>query len=60
MFHRVSYEEYQAIFSIIAFAITAIGFIAFVWQVSRMRKADVQHQAELPLEKDSMEKLHHG
>ena len=58
MLHRVNYEEIQALFSIIAFAVTAIGFIAFSWQVIRMRKCEFTHQAELPLEKDSVEKLY--
>lgn len=50
MFKRLAYESWIEWIPIVAFALTFGLFCIFVVRALRMRKGDIDHMAELPLE----------
>ncbi len=50
MFKRLSYDEWQALIPIIAFAITFAGFLIFSIRALFMRRERAHQLSELPLE----------
>jgi len=53
MFQRVSYEAWQMVFPIVAFAVAATIFGAVIWRAIRMQRAQLDRLARLPLEDDA-------
>jgi hypothetical protein len=53
MFQRVSYEDWQLAFPIVAFGAAAAIFAAVVWRAMRMKRPQLERLARMPLEDDS-------
>lgn len=58
MLRRVQFEEWQAIITLAAFIIFSLTFLYFAWRALRMRKADRERLANLPLESEQPEAPH--
>lgn len=58
MLRRVQFEEWQAIITLAAFIIFSLTFLYFAWRAIRMRKAERDHLAHLPLESDQPKAPH--
>jgi len=52
MFKRIILEDWHHTLPYFTFALTFAVFIYFVIKALRMKQADVDHRANLPLEKD--------
>ena len=50
MLSRVNFEDWQAIITVIAFALCFITFIFFSVKAFRMKKSERDHMSQLPLE----------
>jgi hypothetical protein len=52
MFRRIIYEDWQLIFPVAALAVASFIFVAAAWRASRMKTAQADRLARLPLEHD--------
>ena len=52
MFHRIIYEDWQLIFPVVALAVASFIYIAAAWRAARMKPAELEQLARLPLEGD--------
>ena len=52
MFNRVNFTDCQSTITIIAFILTFAAFLYFTWSGIRMKPAEREHMANLPLESD--------
>ena len=50
MLRRIIYEDWQLIFPIVAFAVASCVYFAAAWRASRMKPAQAERLARLPLE----------
>lgn len=50
MFRRLVFENYAALFTIVAFITAASIYVAFAWRALRMKRAQVAHFENLPFE----------
>jgi len=53
MFQRVIYEDWQLVFPIVAFGAAAAIFAVMVWRAVRMKHAQLDRFARMPLEDDA-------
>jgi len=53
MFERITYADWLVVFPIVAFVVASAIFGALSWRALRMRRADVERFARLPLQDDS-------
>jgi hypothetical protein len=53
MFQRVTYENWQMVFPIVAFAAAAAICCGVVWRVLRMQRGQIDRLAQMPLEDDA-------
>ncbi|MDR3401093.1 MAG: hypothetical protein P4L99_01240 [Chthoniobacter sp.] len=56
LFHRVLVEDWQRALTIISFGIFALVFLLTLARAMRLRRDQVHHLENLPLENDSDEK----
>ncbi len=52
MFHRIVYEDWQLIFPIVALAVATCVYLAAGWRAARMKPAQSERLARMPLETD--------
>lgn len=52
MFRRIIYEDWQLIFPVIALAVASLVFLAAGWRAARMKSAEADKLARLPLRHD--------
>ncbi len=52
MFHRIVYEDWQLIFPVVALAVASCVYLAAAWRATRMKPAQREQLARLPLEHD--------
>jgi cbb3-type cytochrome oxidase subunit 3 len=52
MFSRVTFEDWQAIITIIAFFLCFLTFAYFAWRALKMKKTERDRMANLPLEEE--------
>jgi hypothetical protein len=52
MFRRIIYEDWQLIFPVVAFVVASCIYAAAAWRASRMKPAQSEQLARLPLEVD--------
>jgi len=52
MFRRIIYEDWQLIFPVVAFAVASCIYLAAAWRAARMKPAESEQLARLPLEVD--------
>ncbi|MDP0500746.1 MAG: hypothetical protein Q7P63_11685 [Verrucomicrobiota bacterium JB022] len=57
MFKRVTFEDWQTIITLIAFVLTFATFIFFTVRALLMKKRDLDHTANLPLEDQDGERV---
>lgn len=50
MLRRIIYEDWQLIFPVVALAIASLVYVAAAWRASRMKPAQSERLARLPLE----------
>jgi len=55
MFHRILVEDWQRALTVISFAVFALVFCLTLARAMRLRRDQVQHLENLPLENDSNE-----
>lgn len=53
MFKRIFHEDWTAVVPIIAFVLTFTFFMVMMVRAARMKKAQREHMASLPLDDDS-------
>ncbi len=58
MFKRLILDDAMAMFTFIAFLVTASIFLAFLWRALRMKREQVDHFAKLPLESENHSSSH--
>ena len=52
MFQRIVYEDWQLIFPVVALAVASCVFLAAAWRAARMKPAQSDRLARLPLENE--------
>jgi hypothetical protein len=52
MFRRIIYEDWQLIFPVVALAVATCVYLAAGWRAARMKPAQSERLARLPLESD--------
>jgi hypothetical protein len=52
MFRRIIYEDWQLIFPVVALVVASGIFLAAAWRAARMKPAESDQLARLPLEGD--------
>ena len=52
MFDRIIYPDWHVVFPLAAFIVAAVFFVVMSWRALRMKRADVDRFARLPLEDD--------
>jgi ABC-type lipoprotein release transport system permease subunit len=52
MFRRIIYEDWQLIFPIIALAVASCIYLVAAWRASRMKPAQAERFARMPLDHD--------
>lgn len=52
MFHRIVYEDWQLIFPVVALAVATCVYVAAGWRAARMKPAQSERLARMPLETD--------
>jgi hypothetical protein len=52
MFRRIIYEDWQLIFPVVALAVASLVYVAAAWRAARMKPAQAEKLARLPLEHD--------
>ncbi len=50
MLRRIIYEDWQLIFPIVALAVASLVYLAAAWRASKMKPAQADHLARMPLE----------
>lgn len=50
MLRRIIYEDWQLIFPVVALAVASLVYVAAAWRATRMKPAQIDHLARLPLE----------
>ncbi len=52
MFRRIIYEDWQLVFPVVAFVVASFVYLAASWRAARMKPAESEQLARLPLEVD--------
>jgi len=52
MFKRITFEDWQAIITVIAFFLCFLTFCYFAWRAIRMKRSERDHLSNLPLESE--------
>ena len=52
MFRRIIYEDWQLIFPVVALVVASCIYVVAGWRASRMKPAESERLARLPLEHD--------
>lgn len=52
MLRRIIYEDWQLIFPVVALAVASCVYLAAAWRAARMKPAQAEQLARLPLEHD--------
>ncbi len=60
MFKRLSFETWDGWTPMVGFALTAVAFTIIVIRALRMKKGEIQHMANLPLEETPTTTEEHG
>ncbi|WP_164976042.1 hypothetical protein [Oleiharenicola lentus] len=50
MFRRIIYEDWQLIFPVVALAVASLVYVVAAWRASRMKPAQSERLARMPLE----------
>jgi hypothetical protein len=50
MFRRIIYEDWQLIFPVVALAVASLVYVAAAWRAARLKPAQIERLARLPLE----------
>jgi hypothetical protein len=50
MLRRIIYEDWQLIFPVVALAVASLVYVTAAWRASRMKPAQADRMASLPLE----------
>jgi ABC-type antimicrobial peptide transport system permease subunit len=50
MLRRIIYEDWQLIFPVVALAVASLIYLAAAWRASRMKPAQADRLARMPLE----------
>lgn len=50
MLRRIIYEDWQLIFPVVALAVASLVYLAAAWRATRMKPAQIERLARLPLE----------
>lgn len=58
MFHRLIFEDYATLCTIVAFCTAATIFVAITWRAIRMNPAQVDQFARLPFATESARQTH--
>jgi hypothetical protein len=59
MFQRILYEDWQLVFPLVAFVAAVAIFLVMSWRALRMKRAQVDRLARLPLEEDGPASTRH-
>ncbi len=52
MLRRIIYEDWQLIFPVVALAVASLVYLAAAWRAAKMKPAQSDRLARLPLEHD--------
>ena len=52
MFRRIIYEDWQLIFPVVAIAVASLVYVVAAWRASRMKPAQADEFARMPLRHD--------